>query len=1261
MKKRVSKSEQKLHPPPKNAPQTEPDGPVNKAVKGAQETKKKIARQPRAESDANETSASRAGHQQPGNGPFVVVGVGASAGGLEAFKQLLAHLPVDTGMAFVLITHLDPKHESILPKLLAKATRMPVSEVQDRMVVTPDHVYVLPPNTSIAIESGVLRLRPRQEGLRGRRPIDSFLQSLAEDRNSRAIGVILSGTASDGTLGLEAIKAEGGITLAQAPKSARYDSMPRSAIAAGCVDFILSPEEIAEELARISSHPYVAPAGAAKPDEEEMEQQPAVKNGFNKILTLLRRTTGVDFSLYKTNTLHRRIRRRMILNKMDGLEEYARYLRENASEVENLYQDILINVTSFFRNPESFVILKEKIFPRLIERRASDEPVRIWVLGCSTGEEAYSIAMAFTEIAGERSDHIPVQIFATDLNEKGIERARAGLYSKDITADVSPERLRRFFSEAEGGYRVSKPLRDMCVFARQNVAADPPFSRMDLISCRNLLIYLEPALQKQILPLLHYALKPTGILWLGSSETAGAVPDLFEPEDKKHRFYARKQTTKLPRLRYLTVAEARKKDRAPSAVELEGATATSGEKGARREADGIILARYAPASALINEDLNVLQLRGDTAPYLERPHGKATRNLLKLARKDLLVALRDAVDEARKDESPVRKEKLRVRYDGVTGAVNLEAIPLKHLPSHERHFLILFETAETETEGAKREGGKQKAEEPRVKQLHQELAAARDYLQSVIEEYEAANEELQSAGEEAQSSNEELQSINEELETAKEELESSNEELNTVNDELNNRNTELGWLNSDLANVLGSVRIPILILDNQLRIRRFTPAAEKLLNLIQTDVGRPIGDLKLNLDYPDLESLIAEVIDTVSVKEREARDGAGRWYSLRVRPYKTLDNKIDGAVVALLDIDALKQTELEIKAARDYAEAILRTARDPLVVLGADLRMETANDAFYKTFKVSPDATEGRLIYDLGNRQWDIPQLRQLLEEIIQRNSAFNDYEVTQEFQNIGKRTMLLNARRLDNPEGGPERILLGIDDVTERLESRAALKASERRFRRLFEAAQDGILLLDPVSRKITDANPFMERLLGYTREELLGKELWQIGLLEDEQAGQAAFRELQNSGYMRYDDLPLQTKDGRAVEVEFVSNLYHEDGRQVIQCNIRDISERKRAEARLREEAEIIETINRTGRVISAELNLQNVVQEVTDAATELVGARFGAFFYNVIDDGGESYVLYGLSGAPMRRSPNSRCHETLICSARRFEARGPSESPT
>jgi two-component system, chemotaxis family, CheB/CheR fusion protein len=1187
MKRRVSKKKQETPSPVKSAPQTQPDEPINKTVKRA--TKKGISRQARVESGANETDAGRAGDQQPGTGSLMVVGVGASAGGLEAFKQLLAHLPVDTGMAFVLVMHLDPTHESILTKLLAKATRMPVSEVQDGAVVEPDHVYVIPRNMRMAIEGGALRLLPRQERREQQRPIDSFFQSLAEDQNTHAIGVILSGTATDGTLGLEAIKAEGGITFAQDPKSAKFDSMPRSAITAGCVDFILSAEEIAKELARISRHPFVAPAGGAKPDVEVTEQ-PAGKNGFNKILMLLRRTTGVDFSLYKTNTLYRRIRRRMILNKLDGLEEYARYLRENADEVEYLYQDILINVTSFFRNPESFEVLKEQIFPRLVERLAPDEPLRIWVMGCSTGEEAYSIAMAVTEFTSERSGHIPVQIFATDINEKSIEIARAGLYQKNVTADVSPERLRRFFTEADGGYRVSKPLRDMCVFARQNIAADPPFSRIDLISCRNLLIYLESALQKQILPLLHYALKPTGILWLGSSETAGAVPDLFEPEDKRHRFYARKPATKLPSLSYLAGADARKMDRASSAFELVDPTATSGDKEARREADRIILARYALASALINEELNVLQLRGDTSPYLDQSYGKTTGNLLKLAREDLLVALRAAVNKARKDDNPIRKENVRVRYNGETNNAHLEVIPIKHPKSQERYFLILFETADQQSRGQEAGGARRKSDERRVRQLQQELAAARDHLQSVIEEYEAAYEELQSVGEEAESSNEELHSINEELETSKEELESSNEELITLNEELNNRNTELGRLNSDLDNLLGSVKIPILMLDSQLRIRRFTPAAEKLLNLIYTDVGRPMGDLKFNLDYPDLERLITEVIDTVSVKEVETRDSAGRWYSLRARPYKTLDNKIDGAVVALLDIDALKQTEKEIKEARDSAEAIISASSAPLVVLDADLQVQRANDAFYNTFKVSPDVTEGRLIYDLGNRQWDIPQLRQLLEDIIPRNSVFNDYEVTHEFQTIGKRTMLLNARRLDNHEGGSKRILIGIDDVTERLEARAAIMAaealreSEERFRTLADNAPALIWVTGPAGCEFVNRN-YLE-FLGVGEAEVLGDKWANFIHPEDREDYVKAFLETASSRDRFEGEFRFRRRDGeyRWMNTVGIPRFEGSEFKGYVGSTI-DIHDRKLAETALAQMAAIVESSD--DAIISKDLN--------------------------------------------------------------------------
>src|SRR5262245_22389566 len=1071
-------------------------------------------------------------------------------------------------MAIVLITHLDPKHESILPELIARATTLPVSEAEDGARVEPNHIYVMPRNTSMAIEGGALRLRPREKWRGLHRPIDAFLRTLAEDQNARAIGVILSGTATDGTLGLEAVKAEGGITFAQDPASAQYDSMPRSAIAAGCVDFVLSPEEIARELARICRHPYIAPAAIAEIAEPGAEEAaaPGIKNGFAKILALLRRMTGIDFTQYKTNTLRRRIRRRMILNKLDGLKEYSEYLRNHPEEVENLFQDILINVTSFFRDPEAFKALKEKIFPRIVEHYTPDEPVRIWVVGCSTGEEAYSIAMAFMEFVSERAKHIPVQIFATDLNERSIERARSGLYSKNIVEDVSPERLRRFFSVSEGGYRISKPLRDMCVFARQNVISDPPCSHMDLISCRNLMIYLEPVLQKQVLPLLHYALKPAGILWLGHSETTGAASELFETDDKRHRFYAKRQVAVRPRIGHPTVERELEKGlaRRPIMAHL-GATATAAESEAQREADRIILARYAPASALIDEDMRVLQLRGDTSIFLDQPPNKATRNLLKLAREGLLVPLREAVDKARRDESPVRIDNVRLKFDDVIGDVNLEVIPLRRSASQESHFLIFFEAVEFANQGGdlKAVDRRRKSDERKVRQLSQELAAAHDYMQSVIEEYEATNEELQSASEEAQSSNEEMQSINEELETSKEELESSNEELITLNEELNNRNSELGRLNSDLVNLLGSVQMPILMLDIELRIRRFTPAAEKLLNLIPTDVGRPFGDLKLNLECPDLDRMIAEVIDTPGVKEIETRDGAGRWHLLRVRPYRTIENKIDGAVVTLVDINELKKNEREIEAARDYAEAILRTTRNPLLVLHADLTVESANDAFYKTFKVKPAETEGRPVYELGDRHWDIPQLRQLLEDVIRHDSSFDDFEVTDEFHGIGTRYFLLNARRLDSREGSPERILLGVEDVTERKKAELGLA----QLAAIVQSSNDAIVAVD-LDGVITTWNQGAESLYSYTAQEAIGQPYTMLIPPEGLAAEESNLESLRRGEHIKHFETVRRRKDGSEVGISLALSSIKDVRGEVIGVSriARDVTERKRAEEAIR-----------------------------------------------------------------------------------------------
>jgi two-component system, chemotaxis family, CheB/CheR fusion protein len=931
------------------------------------------------------------------NGPhpsFPIVGIGASAGGLEAFTHVLKHLPVDTGLGFVLVQHLAPQHESALTQLLARATLIPVLEVTNNLRIEANHVYVIPPNRNLGIAKGVLKLKPRSEN-RGAHPIDAFFESLAQDQRERAIGVILSGTATDGTLGLEAIKAEGGITFAQ-DDSAKYDSMPRSAVAAGCVDFVLKPENIAKELARIAKHPYVAAGASLTPSERQRdtiassdetplpargdgkprtvarywradadagrEQRPSVKqSGFQKILLLLRNRCDVDFSLYKSTTIQRRITRRMVLTKHNTLEDYAQFLRGNTKELEALYADCLINVTSFFRNPEAFELLKRRVFPRLLQERG-DEPLRVWVLGCSTGQEAYSIAITFQEASEKYPRARPLQVFATDLNEALLDKARHGLYTKNLAQDVSPERLRRFFIQEQGGYRVIKSLRDTVVFARQNLISDPPFSRLDLISCRNLLIYLEPSVQKKALPTFHYALKPEGFLLLGASESIGKFTDLFQPVDRKHKIYSRKPGATPGH--HLPVKKERDEHPSPHSTNRGPSERPpedfNGELNAQREADRLMVNRFAPAGVLINAEWQILQFRGPTGAWLQPPKGRAHFHVLKMAREGLMLPLRAAINKAKKEGKTVRREDVRVRQNGEARMVNLEVIPLKNL--RERCFLILFHESEEFRRSEQRERRKgtfSSRSSPAAKsfpasrhsaELERELAETRDYLQSIQEQHEAASEELESSNEEVQSANEELQSINEELETTKEELESSNEELITVNEETAYRNTELSRLNSDLLNLQTSTNLGILLLGRDLVIRRFSIQAEKQFNLMASDVGRPIRSIRHNFvfrkarapvgsteaprpetDSPDdLEALLSEVIASVRERECEVQDKEGRWYSLRARPYFTVDNKVDGAVLVLVDITDLKSTEGEIKTARDHAEASAARLQDAL-------------------------------------------------------------------------------------------------------------------------------------------------------------------------------------------------------------------------------------------------------------------------------------------------------------------------------------------
>ncbi len=972
---------------------------------------------------------------------FPIVGIGASAGGLEAFTQLLKALPDDTGMGFVLIQHLSPDRASLLPELLARATGMPVAQVEGEPAVQPNHVYVIPPGLDMCVSAGKLELVPRATVRGHHHPIDQFLRSLAEDQAHCAIGVILSGTANDGTLGLEEIKAAGGITFAQ-DDSAQQVSMPQSAAATGCVDFVLSPQGIAEELVRISQHPLTAPEVTADSEGNAKLRQ------FGRVLKRLSSVTGVDFTRYKASTLSRRILRRMALHKIPDPQEYEQFMQDRPEEVEALYEDVLIHVTRFFRDPEVFEAIKADYLLALFRNRAPQEPVRVWVVGCSSGEEAYSLAILCAEAAQEVGSKAPLQLFASDLSARMIHRARLGFYPATIEADVSPERLHHYFMEESGGYRVSRAIRDSCVFAPHNVLTDPPFSRMDVVSCRNLLIYMEPVLQQKVLPLLHYALRPSGVLLLGKSETMSVSAGLFKVDEGGNQVFSRLPGGESRLAVGQTAPAARPGRPAPGlAARTISAQGTPGE--VQREADRILAARYAPPGVLVSEELEVLQFWGDTSHYLTPMPGRATLNVLRMARPGTLVALRTAIEAARNTESAARHPVTLVPQLSAA-STGLEVVRISQVGARPGGFLILFGETDHGT-GARRRAARptaHSADDSRVDQLEreadrlsQELEGTRDYLQAMIEQEQAINQELQSATEEAQSANEELQSINEELETSKEEIQATNEELTTVNDELNGRNEDLHRISNDWFNLLESVEVPIIILGRDLGIRRYSPVAGDVLRLIPADLGRPIGDVNLGLHveegHPlehaaegarltvtlDLVPIVEEVLRTLECHEREVRRN-DRWYLLRVRPYHTLDKKVEGAVLVFLDVNTLKR-------AQQYAEAIVSSVHEPLLVLDHDLRIRTANPFFLETFHVTAAETEGRYFFGVGRGHWDRPELRRLLSEVLENGLSFEDFLVEGDFHPIGHKVMLLNARQLPGEAGTKPQILLVMGDNT--------------------------------------------------------------------------------------------------------------------------------------------------------------------------------------------------------------------------------------
>jgi chemotaxis methyl-accepting protein methylase/PAS domain-containing protein len=838
---------------------------------------------------------------------FPIVGVGASAGGLEAFEQFLRNMPSNTGMAFVLVQHLDPTHKDIMAELLQRVTKMEVQQVKDATKVKPDCVYVIPPNKDMSILHGVLHLLEpfARRGLR--LPIDFFLRHLADDQKERSIGIILSGMGTDGTLGLKAIKEKMGMTMVQDPASAKFGGMPGSAVDMGLADYIGRAEDLPAKLIA-----YVKHAAGAK---ERLASEEKPSSALEKVCILLRAQTGNDFFFYKKNMLYRRIERRMGIHQLEKIALYVRFLQENPQELELLFKELLIGVTNFFRDPEAFEILKRKALPFLQDDRMLDRTLRIWVPGCSTGEEAYSIAITLREMMDQATNRpgFKIQIFATDIDKDAIDKARHGAYPGNIVADVSPERLKRFFVKENGGYRTSKEIREMVIFAPQNIITDPPFTKLDIVSCRNLLIYLAPELQKKLLFLFHYCLKPQGILFLGPSETVGTSTDLFAVLDLKWKLYVRRESTAVMTSEAVFTVPLFSRETA----EMEGKRRSEVARAGNLQelANRMLLEHFAPPAVLINDQGDILYFGGRTGKYLEPPAGKANLNVYAMAREGLQYELTSGVRRALASKEKVISRGLKIKTDLAHQVVDLTIEPLIEPSGLKGLLLVVFsDVAEsTATKPSRsRKSDPQTPREERILELEEELQRAKENLQMTIEEVQTSQEELKSANEELQSMNEELQSTNEELNTSKEELQSLNEELLSVNTELQTKIDELTLSHNDMKNLLNSTDIATLFLDGDLNVRRFTPQATKIIKLINSDVGRPITDITTSLQYEALADDVKVVLETLLFKETQVTARDGRWYSVRIMPYRTSENVIDGTVITFLDITLLKQFELSL-------------------------------------------------------------------------------------------------------------------------------------------------------------------------------------------------------------------------------------------------------------------------------------------------------------------------------------------------------------
>ncbi len=1062
--------------------------------------------------------------------PRLVVGIGASAGGLAACKKFLAAMPPQSGIAVVVIMHLDPSRESHIVEIFKTATDLDVVQVSAPTRVQPDCVYVIAPDSSLEIRDGVLNPNKPHDPHGHRHPVDALLSSLAQDQKTLAVGIILSGTGNNGSAGLRDIKALGGMCLVQDPGTAEYDGMPQNAIATGTADYVLPPEEMPQILLEHAEHP-------GDPSVADNAEHAAL----DAILDLLSRSYKVNFrSSYKRGTLYRRTARRIGLRQLSNLPEYLEVLRNDPKEVAALYSDLLIGVTQFFRDPEVWEDLKTEILPKILAQQRADEPLKFWVSGCATGEEAYTLAIAVVEQLELAGRSAKVQIFATDIAENALAYARRGMYPFSIKESLSPLRLGRFFRQEGSGFQIVQEVRDMVTFAVHNLLSDPPFSRIDLATCRNVLIYLESHAQQRVLELFHFALRPGGLLLLGKSETIGQHQGLFDVVSPKTRLFRSAAVTEAARHQHLKWATA---ERAFHGERVLSATNPLPPRGLQisRIVEQIVLSRYTWACVAVSESFAIQSFWGPTHEYLTQPTGEARMDLLSWVKPGIYPRLRTALERARESKQRVTATDMRIEHDGITRRVECTVEPVTPLPGEARLFLVSFRDAPSPT-GVERNESVESGD-LLVRQLEGENKDLRDELQRTVEQLESTNEEYRASHEELLSLNEELQSNNEELQASKEELQSLNEEMVTVNRQLEDRNAELHAVSTDLKNLLMSTDIPIIFLDRELRVRRFMPAATQLMRLVPSDIGRSIEHIKERFHDAGLVSDAKVVLDKLVPITAEVQTEDGRWFARVMRPYRTEDDRIDGVCIAFFEVTEQKTAVAQHEESRRSVERLVAESPAALLVLDADMRIVTASNAFCKMFMVSKGETEGIRFFDLGNRQWDIPRLRALLEKILPEKAEVRDYEVTNDFEHLGPRAMRLQGRRLSRGDQ-PAYIVVSFEDLTERKAIEDALKTradelSEEHQRRNEFLAMLGHELRNPLAALMHGLD-----LLGLAGEDsarreqirgMMARQARRIGYMLDQLLDVARL----TTGKIEMARAPVDLKEATQAAIETVTPL--------------------------------------------------------------------------------------------------------------------------